>query len=108
MEAPISPGRRTLLKAGALTLATPVIGAVAQPAASHQEATTFDLWVISGAVNPLSKKLLRASWRMSWNLAVRFRLDFGLARLGACWMPSIRPCLRSSARGATLICSTQV
>jgi hypothetical protein len=47
MEAPISPGRRTLLKAGALTLATPVIGAVAQPAASHQEATTFDLWVIS-------------------------------------------------------------
>ena len=46
MEAPISPGRRTLLKAGALTLATPVIGAVAQPAASHQEATTFDLWVI--------------------------------------------------------------
>src|ERR1700730_18353668 len=47
MEAPISPGRRTLLKAGALTLATAVIGAVAQPAASHQEATTFDLWVIS-------------------------------------------------------------
>src|SRR5271157_4436123 len=47
MEAPISPGRRTLLKAGALTLATPVIGAVAQAAASHQEATTFDLWVIS-------------------------------------------------------------
>ena len=47
MEAPISPGRRTLLKAGALTLATPVIGAVAQPAGSHQEATTFDLWVIS-------------------------------------------------------------
>ena len=47
MEAPVSPGRRTLLKAGALTLATPVIGAVAQPAASHQEATTFDLWVIS-------------------------------------------------------------
>ena len=44
MEASISPGRRTLLKAGALTLATPVIGAVAQPAA---EATTFDLWVIS-------------------------------------------------------------
>jgi hypothetical protein len=47
MEAPISPGRRTLLKAGALTLATPAIGAVAQPAPSHQEATTFDLWVIS-------------------------------------------------------------
>src|SRR6266478_6882876 len=47
MEAPISPGRRTLLKAGALTLATPVIVAVAQPAGSHQEATTFDLWVIS-------------------------------------------------------------
>ena len=42
MEAPISPGRRTLLKAGALTLGTPVIRAVAQPAAR-----TLDLWVIS-------------------------------------------------------------
>ena len=47
MEAPNSPGRRTLLKAGALSLATPVIGAAAQPAASHKEAGTFDLWVIS-------------------------------------------------------------
>ena len=47
MEAPSSAGRRTLLKAGALTLATPVIGTVAQPSASRPEATTFDLWVIS-------------------------------------------------------------
>ncbi len=47
MNEPNSPGRRTLLKAGALTLATPVIGAVAQPAPSHQEAMTFNLWVIS-------------------------------------------------------------
>jgi hypothetical protein len=47
MDGPNSPGRRTLLKAGALTLATPVIGAVAQPAPSHQEAVTFNLWVIS-------------------------------------------------------------
>ncbi len=47
MDAPISSGRRILLKAGALTLATPVIGAVAQPAPSHQEAATFNLWVIS-------------------------------------------------------------
>ena len=47
MDGPNSPGRRTLLKAGVLTLATPVIGAVAQPAPSHQEAVTFNLWVIS-------------------------------------------------------------
>ena len=49
MEDPISPARRTLLKAGAVTLATPVAAAIAQPAAApgHQEAKTFDLWVIS-------------------------------------------------------------
>src|SRR5215469_9110425 len=49
MEEPRSPGRRTLLKTGALTLAAPVIGAMAQPAgaASQQEAKTFELWVIS-------------------------------------------------------------
>src|ERR1700756_5840553 len=47
MDGPNSPGRRTLLKAGALTLVTPVIGAVGQPAPSHQEAVTFNLWVIS-------------------------------------------------------------
>jgi hypothetical protein len=49
MEYPISPARRTLLKAGAVTLATPVAAAIAQPAAApgHQEAKTFDLWVIS-------------------------------------------------------------
>jgi hypothetical protein len=49
MEDPISPARRTLLKAGAATLATPVAAAIAQPAAApgHQEAKTFDLWVIS-------------------------------------------------------------
>ena len=49
METPNSPGRRTLLKAGALTLATPVIGAFAQTAPSHKEAATFNLWVISDA-----------------------------------------------------------
>ena len=40
MEDPISPARRTLLKAGAVTLATPVAAAMAQPAAApgHQEA----------------------------------------------------------------------
>ena len=49
MEDQISPARRTLLKAGAVTLATPVAAAIAQPAAvpGHQEAKTFDLWVIS-------------------------------------------------------------
>src|SRR5262249_5291737 len=38
MEDPISPARRTLLKAGAVTLATPVAAAIAQPAAApgHQ------------------------------------------------------------------------
>src|SRR6202040_2169714 len=40
MDNPISPARRTLLKAGAATLATPVAAAIAQPAAAvgHQEA----------------------------------------------------------------------
>ena len=49
MDDPISPARRTLLKAGAATLATPVAAAIAQPAAAvgHQEAKSFDLWVIS-------------------------------------------------------------
>lgn len=49
MDDPISPSRRILLKAGAATLATPVAAAIAQPAAAvgHQEAKTFDLWVIS-------------------------------------------------------------
>ena len=47
MDSPISPLRRALLRTGALTLATPVIGAVAQPAPSNQEAKTFNLWVIS-------------------------------------------------------------
>src|SRR5215467_12521455 len=49
MGDPISPARRTLLKAGAATLATPVAAAIAQPAAvvGHQEAKSFDLWVIS-------------------------------------------------------------
>src|ERR1700736_5554387 len=49
MDDPISPARRTLLKAGAVALATPVAAAIAQPAAvpGHQEAKTFDLWVIS-------------------------------------------------------------
>src|SRR5262249_47980913 len=46
MDDPISPARRTLLKAGAATLATPVAAAIAQPA-GHQEAKAFDLWVIS-------------------------------------------------------------
>src|SRR5262245_36388018 len=46
MDDPISPARRTLLKAGAATLATPVAAAIAQPA-GHQEAKSFDLWVIS-------------------------------------------------------------
>ena len=48
MNDPISPARRTLLKAGAATLATPVAAAIAQPAAGvgHQEAKSFDLWVI--------------------------------------------------------------
>jgi hypothetical protein len=49
MDDPISTARRTLLKAGAATLATPVAVAIAQPAAAvgHQEAKIFDLWVIS-------------------------------------------------------------
>ena len=47
IDGPISPGRRALLQAGALTMATPVIGAAAQPAPSHKEAATFNLWVIS-------------------------------------------------------------
>src|SRR5262249_9723208 len=49
MDDPISPARRTLLKAAAATLATPVAAAIAQPAAAvgHQEAKSFDLWVIS-------------------------------------------------------------
>jgi hypothetical protein len=49
MDDPILPARRTLLKAGAATLATPVAAAIAQPAAAvgHQEAKSFDLWVIS-------------------------------------------------------------
>jgi hypothetical protein len=47
MDGPISPGRRALLQGGALTLATPVIGAVAQTAPAHKEAATFNLWVIS-------------------------------------------------------------
>ena len=49
MEDQISPARRTLLKAGAATLATPVAAAIAQPApaAGHWEAKSFDLWVIS-------------------------------------------------------------
>jgi hypothetical protein len=34
MDDPISPARRTLLKAGAATLATPVAAAIAQPAAA--------------------------------------------------------------------------
>jgi len=39
MDDPISPARRTLLKAGPATLATPVAAAIAQPAAAlgHQE-----------------------------------------------------------------------
>ena len=49
MDDPNSLVRRTLLKAGAVTLATPVAAAIAQPAAAvgHQEAKSFDLWVIS-------------------------------------------------------------
>jgi hypothetical protein len=47
MDGPISPGRRALLRAGALTMATPVIGAAAQTAPAHREAATFNLWVIS-------------------------------------------------------------
>jgi hypothetical protein len=47
MDGPISPGRRALLQGGALTLATPVIGAVAQTAPARKEAATFNLWVIS-------------------------------------------------------------
>jgi hypothetical protein len=47
MDGPVSPGRRALLQAGALTMATPVIGAIAQTAPSHKEAATFNLWVIS-------------------------------------------------------------
>jgi hypothetical protein len=48
MDDPISPVRRILLKAGAATLAAPVAAAIAQSAAAvgHQEAKSFDLWVI--------------------------------------------------------------
>jgi len=50
MDDPISPARRTLLMAGAATLVTPVAAAIAQPAAAvgHQEAKSFDLWVMAG------------------------------------------------------------
>ena len=65
MEAPISPGRRTLLKAGASTLAMPVVGAVAQPAASHQEATTFDLWVISDEI--YARIVFEGQYRSIWS-----------------------------------------
>jgi hypothetical protein len=44
MDDPISPARRTLLKAGAATLATPVAAAIAQPAPAvgHREAYGVD------------------------------------------------------------------
>jgi hypothetical protein len=47
MDGPISPGRRALLQAGAMTMATPAIGVAAQTAPAHKEAATFNLWVIS-------------------------------------------------------------
>jgi hypothetical protein len=47
MDGPTSHERRALLQAGAPTMATPVITAAAQPASSHKEAATFNLWVIS-------------------------------------------------------------
>jgi Calcineurin-like phosphoesterase len=47
MDGPISPGRRALLQAGAMTMATPAIGVAAQPAPAHKEAAIFNLWVIS-------------------------------------------------------------
>ena len=47
MEELTSPTRRTLLTAAAASLATPVIGAAAQPAELRQEGGKFNLWVIS-------------------------------------------------------------
>jgi len=47
MEELTSPTRRTLLTAVAASLATPVIGAPAQPAELRQEGGKFNLWVIS-------------------------------------------------------------
>jgi hypothetical protein len=45
MEELTSPTRRTLLTAAAAGLATPVIGAAAQPAELRQEGGKFNLWV---------------------------------------------------------------
>jgi hypothetical protein len=47
MEELTSPTRRTLLTAAAAGLATPVIGAAAQPAELRQESGKLNLWVIS-------------------------------------------------------------
>jgi hypothetical protein len=49
MDDPVSSDRRNLIKAGAATLAAPLIAAATQEAAaaSHVEAKVFNLWVIS-------------------------------------------------------------
>ena len=43
MEEPTSSTRRTLITAAAVSLATPVIGAAAQPVASRQDGGKFNL-----------------------------------------------------------------